>query len=89
MSLVKVVKSLQALAAKVKAYAIRAQERKLRSVAADWDAVEELAEARREAAAKIYFALLERADNKQVADETRLNEERADAAIALDELNPL
>lgn len=89
MSLVKVVKSLQALAAKVKAYAIRAQERKLRSVAADWDAVEELAEARREAADKIYFALLDRADNKQVADETRLNEERADAAIALDELNSL
>lgn len=89
MLIIKLIKKLKSITAKLKAHAMKAQECKLETCAERFDMAGELCEKRIETAERIALALLVRAESKRSSDEKNANDARAKAAKAIDELNLL
>lgn len=89
MLVVKLIKKLKALTAKLKAVAVKRKSRQLVLVAEDIDYQHELAEKRMIVAAQIKEALELRACDKLLTGTTKANEAKALAGKQLDELNAL
>ncbi len=89
MLIVKLIKKLQAIAEKLKANAIKKQERKLKTAAEDVDIRIELAEKRLAFAEAIQERLIERACVKLESDMQKCNDQKAKVGGKLDQLNSI